>query len=304
MRDFMLLLLACWLAFVTANAFAADAEPGYRDEAQSAQREFTSKANSIDALLSAYRNMAPAEQVDALQQAVSGMLTQARALYHQGDIPGGRALLDQAYARVRSTIVQNRDGLTVTNQRGAGDQYEIRSNESGLQRAYRSRLESIDALFAAYVRVTQEKARPGKANLMASNLGQLKGRADDAFRRGNVDAGMAMLDDAYKLVKVALSALREGETLTRSLNFANAQEEYAYYLEKTASQMEAIEIMLEVNAAHPRNMLLQSLLQGARLQLDEAAGRAANGRHDEALPIMDRVFSRLQSGLIMSLSAP
>ena len=268
------------------------------------QQEFEARANSIEALLGAYRGMAGADQARLLQDRVDAMLQQARALYSDGEPVRGRALLDQAYNTVRGAIVQSRDGQTLTNSRAAGEQYQIRSPGDGVERAHQSRLDSIDALFAAYARVAGEKALPGRANLMAGDLGQLKQRAEAAYRQGDPETGKALLDDAYVLVKMALSALREGETLVRSLDFSSPQDEYAYYLDKTSSQRQAIGIMLDASDDDSRRAMLVKLLDGARWQVDQAAAHAAKGHYEQAIPIMDKVFSRLQTGLMMSLSAP
>ena len=303
MRLFIQVLIALSVAAVNVGALAAPIAGGGSNLSGSQQEEFESKAGSIEALLKAFQGMAGPYETEVLRGRVGALMQRASAAYVDGEAALGHSLLEQAMSDVRAAIVHARDGQTLTNQRGEGDQYQVRNPESGLRRAYQTKVESIDALFAAYVRVSQEKNLPGQANLMASHLGELKRRADDALRRGDNDTGLQWLDDAYKLVREGVAALRQGETLVRSLNLGSPEAEYDYYVDKTASQMEAIQIMLDANYGHSRRNLLDALLQGARAQLESAASLAADGKYADALPAMDRVFTRLQTGLMMALSS-
>ena len=81
---------------------------------------------------------------------------------------------------------------------------------------YQARLNSVNALHAAYQRVAAEK--PGAAGVAETNrnIENLIREAERLAGEGKVDAGRATLDRAYLLTRAAVSSLRSGDTLVRN----------------------------------------------------------------------------------------
>ena len=54
-----------------------------------------------------------------------------------------------------------------------------------------------------------------------------------------------LLDSGYDIAKVELEKLRGGDTLVRSLNFANPEEEYEYELDRNDTHRMLVTVLLE-----------------------------------------------------------
>lgn len=119
-----------------------------------------------------------------------------------------------------------------------------------LEADYLSRLDSVNALLAAYKRVAIEKASTttGAAETMA-RIESGVAQADRLARQTRYREARTELDRVYLLAKASISNLRSGDTLVRSLNFANDEEEYAYELDRNHTH----EMLIEILASEKRN---------------------------------------------------
>jgi len=317
-RHITWLLLACSLhtaqadnpRFSVANAengaMVADSRSEQIDARQ--QKELETRTQNIDALLSAYLNIASEsrqqEQKTRMQEQVLAGKAQARLFYQARDYKTGRSILEHTYAKLQTAIIQLRDGSTLLKSREAGEQYDIRTGDPARISDRKKLAHSMDALLDAYQRVAREKGRSEQAATLQEKIDTIRIRADEYFKSGDSSAGSELLKGGYGLIREALAALREGETLIHSLDFATPQEEYQYYVEKTQSQQMAIKMLLDLNTGNTKNSLLNGLLSAVQQMLEQAAVLAAENNFSAAIALMDKAFSRLQSGLMMSLSAP
>jgi hypothetical protein len=291
-------------------AFADDAgatSPQHQWIDNKHKRDFEARVQSIEALILAFRSVATetgnADQISVIESNVVLEIQQAQKHYDSEDYTTGRNILDRAYAIVKIAILKIRDGTTLVMNRSADEQYEIEARKSRGLLDYENRAQSIDALIAAYNRVAEEKDQQGQASVVEGNIADIVARATKHYEAGDYTAGLTLLKDAYALIKEALAALRDGDTLVRSLNFANKEEEYQYYVTKTHSQKTAIRILQKISANPARTARMNGLLRTAQTMLDEASALAAENKHEAAVPIMDKVLTRLQSGLMMALSS-
>ncbi|MBC8211274.1 MAG: hypothetical protein H8E21_09410 [Gammaproteobacteria bacterium] len=314
-RHLTLLLLACSSISAFADNSDAIALTAQNEESLNVseveqmpvrqQKDLDNRISNIDALLNAYLNItSEAQQPDRIHAQVVAAKAQAAEHYQAQDYAAGRAILERTYAQLQTAIIQLRDGSTLVNSRGADEQYDIRSG-AGKQNNERNKLmRSIDALLDAFQRVSIEKGQREQASIMQRNIATLRARADGYFQSADTRAGNELLNGAYTLIREALATLREGDTLIQSLDFATPQAEYQYYVEKTQSQQMAIGLLLEMSANSAKNAVLNSLLASVRQMLEQAAGLAAEDNYSAAIGLMDKAFSRLQSGLMMSIAVP
>lgn len=309
-----LILLICIALYVpdldaeeipSTDAGTNTAQPQWLDDKH--KRDFESRAQSIDALLLAFRSAAQeagnGDHIGTVERELAQQLAKAQQQYERGDYAAGRETLDQAYAMVKSALVEVRDGDTVVSGRRSDDQYEVKAGEPKAQLGYEERIESIETLMAAYRRVAEEKGELGRASLVEDNVAAMVAKAETHVEAGDYGAGLPLLNDAYVVVKESLAALRDGDTLVRSLNFANKQEEYQYYVAKTNSQITALRILQQNGADSSKAARLKNLLASVQSKLDHAGALAAENDHEEAVSIMDDVLTRLQSGLMMFFSS-
>ena len=267
------------------------------------QNDLDDRKRNIDSLLNAYLNIASeGSQPDRIQEQVMAAIAQASEYYQAEDYIAGRAILERTYAQLQTAIIQLRDGSTLLNSRAVDEQYATGSG-AGKQSKDRDGLtRSSDALLDAFQRVSIEKGQSERTSILQHNISLLRARADVYFESGDTPAGDELLHAVYNLIKEALAALREGDTLVQSLDFATPQAEYQYYVEKTQSQQMAITLLLEMSTNSTRNAVLNGLLASVRQILEQAAGLAAEDNYSASLALMDKALSRLQSGLMISLS--
>ncbi|MBI5910826.1 MAG: hypothetical protein HY848_12850 [Betaproteobacteria bacterium] len=138
---------------------------------------------------------------------------------------------------------------------------------------FEARLDSVNSLHAAFRRVAGEK--PGTAGVAETSrdVDNLIGDARRLAGEGKLDAGRAALDRAYLLAKAAVSSLRGGDTLVRSLHFATREEEYRYEVDRNDTHQMLIKVLLN---GKTRTTEQQSVLAKA-LQLRNQADAAAAG---------------------------
>jgi hypothetical protein len=151
---------------------------------------------------------------------------------------------------------------------------------------FEARAESVDAMLAALQRVAAEK---GAQSRVAPTVRQVQAQAGEArslAAAGKRVEGRAVLDRAYESAKLAIEDLRGGDTLVRSLSFANKAEEYRYELDRNDTHKLLVGVLLEQKGAGAGQMVQQSLQRAAALR-QEAERQAARGDHGAAVKTLE-----------------
>lgn len=151
---------------------------------------------------------------------------------------------------------------------------------------YDARLASITALCEAYDRISQEKGLgPGKSSdlypLVHSKLDQATVLRD----KGDPIGGRKLLDEAYVAAKVGIEHLRGGDTLVRSLNFADKEEEYRYEVDRNETHRMLVDILLKEKMqgdAGVTSMVADFMARAATLR-QRADRQAASGDYAGAV---------------------
>lgn len=113
----------------------------------------------------------------------------------------------------------------------------------GRQADFSGRVETVKALVAALRRISAEKPNVAGAAETAQNVEQLMSEARRLRDAGRQAEAEAALNKAYLLVRAAVSSMRSGDTLVRSLNFATPQEEYHYELDRNNVHLMLIKVV-------------------------------------------------------------
>jgi hypothetical protein len=165
-------------------------------------------------------------------------LRREAAVAHQaGDAARANRLLDQAVKNMVDAIRLSEAG-------------EVTSGKK--QRDFEQRAESIEALLAAHDRICQEKQCDDKQVALLQKEINAKTAAARARRdSGDADAARVLLDQAYLSAKIAIERLRGGDTLVRSLNFKNKEEEYRYELDRNDTHRMLVKVLLEEKMRDP-----------------------------------------------------
>ena len=85
----------------------------------------------------------------------------------------------------------------------------------------------------------------GQITPVVDQVGRIRGDAKALFDAGKPVEAKAKLDTAYQLLKTNIEGLRGGEELTRSLNFANAKEEFDYEIDRNDTHQMLVEVFAE-----------------------------------------------------------
>lgn len=211
---------------------------------------------SVDTLL---EKSSAAKQIDAsgnpqaLEFRAKGrdFKKQADAAFQAGNYPESSRLLDQA-AKMLFEGARLAAPEQITGEKK--------------QRDFDNRLESVNALLAAQKRISLEKQQGAKGTETTRKIEAQIQQATDLAKAGKLDEGRAVLDQVYLTTRMAVEGMRQGDTLVRSLHFANKEEEYVYEIDRNDTHKMLVKVLLDEKRASNPN--LESMVQK---YLDQAA---------------------------------
>ena len=158
-------------------------------------------------------------------------------------------------------------------------------------RDFDSRKESVQALCTAYENIAEEKGVTSEEEnelhaFVHKRVDQAVALKDDK----RVKEGRKMLDEAYVAAKVAIEHLRGGETLVRSLDFANSEEEYHYEIDRNDTHRMLVNVLLkekmEKNVS-AREMVDKFLGKADQLR-KQADAQASDGQYENAVTTLEQ----------------
>ena len=198
------------------------------DPATTSQKaEFIGNLVSRSVSVSRIEASGDAAAMESLARA-RALVDQAKAGLKGGAFEAANDKLDQALALVNREI-----------RRLSSD--EVHSAHE--QEMYRRRLKAVNTFLSAYERVAKEGSSRA-ATRQAETIRTLIGQAEGEARSGRYDQALEILDDAYVIARGDIRELREGKTLTRTLDFATAGEEYDYELGRNRSHFLLLQFAL------------------------------------------------------------
>lgn len=159
-----------------------------------------------------------------------------------------------------------------------------RASEGRRRADFAARLESVQSLLAAQQRISAEKPGTPDAAETARSIEKLIGEASQLAAANDLQKAETVLDQAYLLAKAAVSSMRAGDTLVRSLNFATPEEEYRYELDRNDTHMMLVKLL---TADKPRMAGMDGMLNGFVAKAGDLRGQAehaaASGDHAAAI---------------------
>ena len=259
-RQIRLGLVIFLASSVAANASAQQSAVDAAVDRGRLEQRFAAVSTLIEAS-SAARQVESANNPAARQRhdKAREIYREARTAFQSGQYARASALLPEASAQMFEAV-RLAAPADAAAPRGRSD--------------FEARLESVNSLLSAFRRVSAEK--PGVAGVSEAGR-EIEALVRDAQRlsqEGQLDAGRTALDRAYLLAKAAVSSLRSGDTLVRSVHFSSLEEEYRYEVDRNDTHQMLIKILLN---GKPHSTSQQSGIAKAlqlRAQADAAAGRA------------------------------
>ena len=154
---------------------------------------------------------------------------------------------------------------------------------------FEARLASVKALLAADRRVIAEKHAAPEAAETGRAIENMVAEATGLAAAGKLPEGRALLDRAYQVARAALSSMRGGDTLTRSANFANKQEEYQYEIGRNNTHRTLIHSLLaDQRVAQGGGGAAQEAMEAAARLRGEAESRSAAGDYPAAIEQLEK----------------
>lgn len=279
-----------WLP-ITAAALLAVSWPAAAqqrvpaDPATTSQKaEFIGNLVSRSVSVSRIEASGDAAAMESLARA-RALVDQAKASLKGGAFEAANDKLDQALALVNREI-----------RRLSSD--EVHSAHE--QEMYRRRLKAVNAFLSAYERVAKEGSNQAAAS-QAKTIRTLIGKAEGKARNGRHAAAIEDLDDAYTLARGDIRKMRQGKTMTRTLDFATAEEEYDYELGRNRSHFLLLQFALSektpVGSVVGRIEGNRETAEGLR---STAETKAAAGAHPEAIDMLNQSTNLLLKTIRMS----
>lgn len=225
--------------------------------------------------------------------AAKAKLAEARALVDEAhrDLDAGR--FEDANAKLDRAI-----GLVNAETRRLS-QAEMQADRR--QEAYEKRLHTVRTFLKAYERVAGEKQMTAASNAQLAEIRQLIVTAEATAEAGRVEEATALLDRAYVAARGDIRQMREGETLTRSLNFATAEEEYEYERDRNESHLMLLRFAIsEKNPPQSRLVRIEELRRAATDLRKRATEEAEAGKHPDAIGTLTESTDTLLKAIRMS----
>jgi hypothetical protein len=272
----MTLIRLCLLAFAACMELAAVTAPAQTTAADNAvdRVRLEQRLAAVETLL---ERSSAARQVDSSGDAAARQKRErAREIYREA-----RAAFDAGhYARASSLLPEASVQMFEAVRLAAPEQVAAPKARTD----YEARLESVNALHAAYQRVAAEKGGADGAAETSRNIENLIREAERLAGEGRFEAGRGALDRAYLITKAAVSSLRSGDTLVRSLHFASREEEYRYEMDRNDTHQMLIRVLLEGKARAPGQQAVIDRAMQLRIQADTAA---AGADHTNAVKLLE-----------------
>lgn len=164
-----------------------------------------------------------------------------------------------------------------------------------LQADFNARNESVKALLGAYKRVAGEKGGAKGVSETVASIERSIAEAERLAAAKKFAEGRAELDRAYLVAKAAVSSLRTGDTLVRSLNFSSKAEEYHYEIDRNDTHQMLIKVLVdEKRATNPQlDGQVQAFVTKARDLRASAEAAAARKDYVPAIQLLEESTAEL-----------
>lgn len=216
----------------------------------------------------------------ALRGQARELWQQADAAYQAGNYPESSRLLDQ-------TAKTFFEGVRLA----APEQVTGGKNKLDFD----NRMESVKALLAAQKRISLEKGQGAKGTQTSAKIEALMREAAALAAAGKLDQGRVLLDQVYVTTRTEIENMRQGDTLVRSLNFANKEEEYAYEVDRNDTHKMLITVLLNEKRASNaglESMVKKYLEQSAALRVN-AESMAAKKDFEAGIKLLEESTKEL-----------
>ncbi len=196
---------------------------------------------------------------------------QAQEAFKQGDYARTSKLLDEASALMFEAVRSAQPEKVVA------DKAKV---------DFQTRMDSVKALLAAQQRIAKEKPNVKDAAESSRSIEKAMQEANRLAAENKYAEARQTLDKAYLVARSSIGSMRGGDTLVRSLHFANKEEEYRYELDRNDTHQMLITVLLDEKRGDSDRMV-QGFLAKAKQLRGEAEATASRGDHGKAVQLLE-----------------
>jgi hypothetical protein len=160
---------------------------------------------------------------------------------------------------------------------------------------YEARLASVRELLGAQKRIGAEKPTANHKQ-MGESVNLLVARAEELAKAGNYAEARQVIDQAYLYAKTAVTEMREGDTLVRTLSFATKADEYHYELDRNDTHQMLLKVLVEQQGKTLPEFAQPFLVKAADLR-KAAEAAAAKGDHAEGVRLLEESTGNLAKAI-------
>ena len=218
-------------------------------------------------------------EVKESYQKAKQLLLQATDKFNQGDSVDGSSLLDQSakmmFKAIRLATPRELDNVKIKHD-------------------YDKRKKSVKALGDAFNRIVAENYDKEIKLKVNKELAKMLESSDKFEKVGNHKSARIELDKAYVLLKQSIESLRGGQTLVRSLNFATAEEEYHYELDRNNTHKMLITLLLDEkkSSAYTQKAVSKFREQAESIRV-QAEAAAQDKQFEQAVKLLEQSTKQL-----------
>jgi len=148
---------------------------------------------------------------------------------------------------------------------------------------------SANALITALQRISDEKGRQDQHQQLFKDIRKQLAQSDDLYFQEEYTGAIGKLDQVLKSIKSEISKMRSGETLTRSLSFTSAKEEYEYELDRNDTFFMLIDMFLTDKESSPQTFeQINETIKQAKEYRKQAETLATDNKHSLAIEKLEQ----------------
>lgn len=195
--------------------------------------------------------------------------------YDEGDFKESSRLIQKS----RIALI---DAIEFANLRGEKKKKRSKHNYELLRK-------SANSLMDALERVGVEKGHKDEYVYMFKGFNEKLGEADKLYFQGQYKTAITELGKILRTIKREISEMRSGDTLVRTLTFANAKEEYLYEIDRNDTHFMLIDMFLsEKDGSNKSLPIIKRVLQSSKKLRREAESLASNSNHKKAIKVLEK----------------
>ncbi|MCW8830852.1 MAG: hypothetical protein OQK32_04935 [Gammaproteobacteria bacterium] len=240
--------------------------------------ELENKLKSVSNLLD--RSALSKQVLDSHSDAAVQYYRFAKSLYDEAVDAYNAGNFQKTNALIKKSRAALVDAVEFANLKGAKVKKRSKNH-------YESLRKSANALMEAMERIGDEKGKHDELAFMLKGLAQKLAETDKLFFQGQYDSAITGLGKVLKIIKVEIANMRTGDTLTRSLKFANAHEEYDYEVDRNDTHMMLLEMYIS-QADDNFSLSMKDGIKTAKELRKDAEQLADAHKYKDAINIMEK----------------